>query len=117
MTGTNALLSEKTIQDVFLAAQHVGIPVETVERFVGTLAACGYHIKPVSEKLPPDHAITVADLVEARRHIARLVGIVSATPSEAFKGWAMGEFEPYEVAKRATDWMNKPKNVFAVPQT
>lgn len=38
---------------------------------------------------------------EACRHIERLVKIVSATPAEAFKGWAIGEKEPYEIAKRA----------------
>lgn len=47
-------------------------------------------------------------IFEAHNHIARLVKIVSATPPEAFKDWAMGEKEPYEVAKRAEDFLYAP---------
>lgn len=61
---------------VYAAAEHTGIPVEQIDRFLGTIQMCGWHLSPVSEKHPsaarriscPDcaHNIECADYWKAK---------------------------------------------------
>ncbi len=50
---------------IFVAARHVGIPGEAIDRFVKTLEMCGYRIAPRSETATRDAAQMAAGFGEA----------------------------------------------------
>lgn len=69
-----------------------------------------------SETAPRGQHLAI-DFEEACRIMGRLASIISATPKEAFKDWALGPEIPYDMVRVAEAFIAKPRSVFAPSAT
>lgn len=112
-------VSETTYGDaVCTAADHVGIPLEQIDRFLGTLQMCGWHLNPLAASETAKPELTEAREI-AQKYEDRYFGLAALLKALLDRNMTFDGSNavlPFESHDQAINHINEARRAAALPR-